>query len=57
MLVVRVCQLYPQATGSLIIEKFFRIIGGWNWPQPIILKEAEENSLQARVWNPKVSST
>ncbi|KAI4213835.1 MAG: hypothetical protein LQ351_003529 [Letrouitia transgressa] len=54
MLVVRVCQLYPQATGSLIIEKFFRIIGGWNWPQPIILKEAEENSLQARVWNPKI---
>ena len=55
MLVARVCQLYPQATGSVIIGKFFRIIGNWTWPQPVMLKNIEDGPLQARVWNPKVS--
>ena len=55
MLVARVCQLYPQATGSVIIGKFFRIISRWGWPQPVVLKEIESGPLQVRVWNPKVS--
>ena len=54
MLVARVCQLYPHATGSVIIGKFFRIIGQWSWPQPVLLKNIEDGPLQARVWNPKV---
>lgn len=54
MLVARVCQLYPQATGSVIIGKFFRIISKWGWPQPVVLKEIESGPLQVRVWNPKV---
>ena len=56
MLVARVCQLYPQATGSVIIGKFFNIIGKWSWPQPVLLKNIEDGPLQARVWNPKVRS-
>jgi poly(A) polymerase Pap1 len=54
MLVARVCQLYPQATGSVIVGKFFRIMSKWNWPQPVQLKEIESGPLKARVWNPKV---
>ncbi|MCJ1266017.1 polynucleotide adenylyltransferase [Lobaria immixta] len=54
MLVARVCQLYPNATGSVIIGKFFRIIGNWGWPQPVLLKTIEDGPLQVRVWNPKV---
>ena len=54
MLVARVCQLYPQATGSVIIGKFFRIIGKWSWPQPVLLKPIEDGPLQVRVWNPRV---
>ena len=54
MLVARVCQLYPQATGSTVINKFFRIIGQWSWPQPVLLKKIEEGPLQVRIWNPKV---
>ena len=54
MLVARVCQLYPQATGSTVINKFFRIIGQWKWPQPVLLKKIEEGPLQVRIWNPKV---
>lgn len=54
MLVARVCQLYPKATGSVIIAKFFFIIGTWNWPQPILLKQIEDGPLHARVWNPAI---
>lgn len=57
MLVARVCQLYPQATGSVIVGKFFRIMNKWNWPQPVLLKQIEDGPLQMKVWNPKVSIT
>lgn len=54
MLVARVCQLYPQATGSVIVGKFFRIMNKWAWPQPVLLKQIEDGPLQMKVWNPKV---
>ncbi|EEP82200.1 Poly(A) polymerase PAPalpha [Uncinocarpus reesii 1704] len=54
MLVARVCQLYPQATGSVIIGKFFRIMNQWNWPQPVLLKPIEDGPLHMKVWNPKI---
>ena len=56
MMVARVCQLYPRATGSVIIGKFFRIMRQWKWPQPVLLKPIEDGPLQVRVWNPKVYS-
>lgn len=55
MLVARVCQLYPAASGSVIVGKFFRIMNKWAWPQPVLLKQIEEGPLQMKVWNPKVS--
>ena len=54
MLVARVCQLYPHATGAVIVGKFFRIIGKWAWPQPVLLKSIEDGPLKVRVWNPRV---
>ncbi|RAH73098.1 polynucleotide adenylyltransferase [Aspergillus aculeatinus CBS 121060] len=54
MLVARVCQLYPQATGSVIVGKFFRIMTKWAWPQPVLLKPIEDGPLQMKVWNPKI---
>jgi poly(A) polymerase len=56
MLVARVCQLYPAASGSVIVGKFFRIMNKWAWPQPVLLKQIEEGPLQMKVWNPKVSN-
>ncbi|KAG6988557.1 poly(A) polymerase pla1 [Physcia stellaris] len=50
MLVARVCQLYPHATGSVIVGKFFNIIGKWSWPQPVLLKNIEDGPLQVRVY-------
>lgn len=57
MLVARVCQLYPHATSSTILDKFFRIIAQWPWPRPVLLKNIEDGPLNARVWNPKVDLT
>ncbi|KAJ5901547.1 Poly(A) polymerase [Penicillium taxi] len=54
MLVARVCQLYPQATGAVIVSKFFTIMRKWNWPQPVMLKEIEDGPLQIKVWNPSI---
>ncbi|KKK21417.1 hypothetical protein P175DRAFT_0514913 [Aspergillus ochraceoroseus IBT 24754] len=54
MLVARVCQLYPQATGSVIVGKFFRIMNKWAWPQPVLLKQIEDGPLQMKIWNPKI---
>ncbi|KAJ5925934.1 hypothetical protein N7454_007444 [Penicillium verhagenii] len=54
MLVARVCQLYPQATGSVIVGKFFRIMNKWAWPQPVLLKAIEDGPLPMKVWNPKI---
>jgi poly(A) polymerase len=55
ILVARVCQLYPKATSSTIILKFFRIMEKWQWPMPVLLKPIENGPLPVRVWNPRVS--
>lgn len=56
ILVARVCQLYPKATGSTIVLKFFKIIDKWQWPQPVLLKPIETGSFNLQVWNPKVGA-
>lgn len=54
MLTARICQLYPNAVGATIVEKFFTIYTKWNWPQPVLLKPIEDGPLQVRVWNPRL---
>ena len=55
MLLARVCQLFPKATSSTMVLKFFRVIGSWSWPMPVLLKPLDiTNELNLRVWNPKV---
>lgn len=54
MLVARICQLYPKATSSTVVLKFFRIMERWQWPQPVLLKPIGTGALNVRVWNPKV---
>lgn len=54
MLVARICQLYPNANGAIIISKFFSIYLQWKWPQPVLLKPIEDGPLPVRVWNPKL---
>ncbi|KAI9499707.1 Poly(A) polymerase central domain-containing protein [Zychaea mexicana] len=54
MLVARICQLYPNACGASIVDRFFRILYQWKWPQPVLLRPIEDGPLQVRVWNPKL---
>lgn len=54
MLVARVCQLYPKATSSVIVNKFYSILLQWPWPQPVLLKPIGDGPLQVRVWNPRL---
>ncbi|KAJ3306686.1 polynucleotide adenylyltransferase [Kappamyces sp. JEL0829] len=54
IVVARVCQMFPNATASSIVSKFFRIMHEWAWPQPVLLKLIEDGPLAVRVWNPKI---
>ena len=52
MLVARVCQFYPHAVGSTIVNKFFFVMKDWKWPIPVMLKEIEQGQGKEKVWNP-----
>lgn len=54
MLTARICQLYPNATASTIVCKFFVIFSRWNWPDPVLLKPIEHGTLDLPVWDPEV---
>jgi len=54
MMVARICQLYPQAPGSVIVGRFFHLMAPWPWPRPVMLKTIEDGPLQVRVWNPVI---
>ena len=53
MLVARVCQLYPNATASTLLQKFFLVFHKWKWPQAVLLKKPEEVGLGYPVWDPR----
>ncbi|XP_064623945.1 poly(A) polymerase type 3-like [Lineus longissimus] len=53
MLVARVCQLYPNAAASTLVQKFFMVYTKWDWPQPVLLKQPEESNLGFPVWDPR----
>ncbi|XP_054239730.1 poly(A) polymerase gamma [Indicator indicator] len=55
MLVARTCQLYPNASASTLINKFFLIFSKWEWPNPVLLKQPEDNNLNLPVWDPRVN--
>jgi len=53
MLTARVCQLYPNALPSTLLQKFFLIYLKWQWPQPVLLKKPEDFGLGFPVWDPR----
>lgn len=65
MLVARICQLYPNLNAAAIIHRFFIIMLQWKWPQPILLRQIEEDvkdpdyakRMNFRVWNPRLYPT
>ncbi|KAG8768308.1 polynucleotide adenylyltransferase [Ceratobasidium sp. 428] len=61
MLVARICQLYPNLNAAAIVHRFFIIMLQWKWPQPILLRQIEEDvkglGMSFRVWNPRLYPT
>ncbi|XP_064078258.1 poly(A) polymerase type 3-like isoform X3 [Macrobrachium nipponense] len=55
MLVARTCQLYPNATASTLVEKFFLVFSKWSWPAPVYLKQPSDGKLGFKVWDPRVN--
>lgn len=54
IMVARICQLYPFATGATVLSKFFNLMLKWHWPRPVMLKSIEEPNMGLKVWNPSV---
>ncbi|XP_061317616.1 poly(A) polymerase gamma isoform X1 [Pezoporus flaviventris] len=55
ILVAKTCQLYPTALASTLVNKFFLVFSKWEWPNPVLLKQPEENNLNLPVWDPRVN--
>ncbi|XP_039953960.1 poly(A) polymerase type 3-like [Bactrocera tryoni] len=57
MLVARTCQLYPNATASTLVHKFFLVFSRWKWPNPVLLKHPDNVNLRFPVWDPRVNAS
>lgn len=60
LLVARVCQLYPYASASQLIHRFFFFFALWDWSHPILLCPIKEyvdkpGLMSFQVWNPKLN--
>ncbi|XP_041672040.1 poly(A) polymerase type 3-like [Cheilinus undulatus] len=55
ILVARVCQMYPRASTSTVVAKFFMVYSNWRWPLPITLKRTVDPGFGFSVWNPRES--
>ncbi|GLJ35637.1 hypothetical protein SUGI_0716290 [Cryptomeria japonica] len=53
LLVAQICQLYPNAIPSMLVERFFRVYTQWHWPNPVMLCSIEEGTLGLTVWDPR----
>ncbi|KAH9325734.1 hypothetical protein KI387_005912, partial [Taxus chinensis] len=40
VLVARICQLFPNASVSMLVSRFFSIYAYWPWPTPVTLVDA-----------------
>ena len=47
-----ICQLYPNAAVSTLLERFFFILGAWKWPTPIMLTPVYDAGFGYETWDP-----
>lgn len=59
ILTARVCQLYPNASASYLLSRFFKVYANWNWKTtqpsaPVLLCTISHGnpSMGFKVWNP-----
>ncbi|KAF8702243.1 hypothetical protein HU200_033009 [Digitaria exilis] len=52
VLVARVCQLYPNASPSMLVPRFFKVLAQWRWPTPVMLRDIEhDDAIGLPVWD------
>ncbi|GJP35286.1 hypothetical protein CLOM_g19793 [Closterium sp. NIES-68] len=51
----RVCQLYPNASPSMLVTRFFRFYNIWQWPLPIMLCKIDDGAMGFNfpIWDPR----
>jgi poly(A) polymerase len=53
-----VCQLYPRASPSTLLAKFFRVYAEWEWPKPVMLNQImpppPSSYNKKTVWNEQI---
>ncbi|THX06515.1 Poly(A) polymerase [Aureobasidium pullulans] len=57
LMVARIAQLYPNASSSLIVSRFFSLMKTWSWPMPIMLRTIESPGplgSMVKIWNPRI---
>jgi poly(A) polymerase len=47
-----ICQLYPNASASVLLERFFYVLRDWKWPTPILLTPISDAGLGFDPWDP-----
>lgn len=61
LLVAHTCQLYPKATATTLVQKFFATFSNWKWPNPVIIKPRGEMILSLpvsqKVWDPRLNAS
>ncbi|XP_026175067.1 poly(A) polymerase type 3-like [Mastacembelus armatus] len=55
ILVARICQLYPNATASTLVMKFFKVYSMWVWPIPVRLRIVNDCYFNLPFWDPSVN--
>ena len=52
ILAARICQHYPNAAPSLLLERFFYILRDWKWPTPMQIAPQYDAGLGFEIWDP-----
>lgn len=60
IMLIRICQLYPNATASILVKKFFAEYSKWSWPEPVRIKgpinDRVNKKSRLRNWDSKYHS-
>ncbi|XP_041645707.1 poly(A) polymerase gamma-like [Cheilinus undulatus] len=51
-MVASICKMYPNASASTLVHKFFEVFSMWKWPRPVLLKTLVYLDKSFAVWNP-----
>ncbi|XP_068173576.1 poly(A) polymerase beta-like [Antennarius striatus] len=57
ILVARICQVYPNATASTLVIKFFKVFSMWEWPYTVRLQRVEDLMFGFPFWDPVVNQS